>query len=133
MKYIENTTDFYSEMPSAVTLGKFDGLHRGHQKLIRRLLQFQEEGYYGIVFTIAPEDNPVLLTVQEKKDMLEEQGIDCTIRCPYIPEILSLEPETFVSEVLIGRLKAKQIVVGTDFRFGYRRSGAVQLLKELQE
>ncbi len=133
MKYIENTTDFYSEMPSAVTLGKFDGLHRGHQKLIRRLLQFQEEGYYGIVFTIAPMDNPVLLTAQEKKDMLEEQGIDCMIRCPYIPEILSLEPETFVSEVLIGRLKATQIVVGTDFRFGYRRSGDVQLLKDLQE
>lgn len=133
MKYIENTTDFHSEMPSAVTLGKFDGLHRGHQKLIRRLLQFQEEGYYGIVFTIAPENNPVLLTQKEKRDMLEEQGIDCMIRCPYIPEILSLEPETFVAEVLVARLKAKHIVVGTDFRFGYRRSGDVQLLETLQE
>ena len=133
MKYIENTTDFYSEMPSAVTLGKFDGLHRGHQKLIREILQLQEDGYYGIVFTIAPEENPVLLTQKEKREMLEAQGIDCMIRCPFVPEILSMEPETFVAEVLVGRLKARQIVVGTDFRFGHRRSGDVKLLESLQE
>ena len=133
MKYIENTTDFYSEMPSAVTLGKFDGLHRGHQKLIRKLLQLQEAGYYGIVFTIAPEQNQVLLTNEEKRDMLEAQGIDCMIRCPFVPEVLSMEPEKFVADVLVGRLKVKHIVVGTDFRFGHNRAGDVKLLEKLQE
>lgn len=129
---IHDTTDFSSETLSAVTLGKFDGLHRGHQKLIREVLRLQDLGYYGIAFTIAPEDNPVLLTTREKRDMLETFGIDCMIRCPYVPQILGMEPERFVSEVLVERLKARYIVVGTDFRFGYRRRGDVALLRELQ-
>lgn len=133
MNYICDTTDFTSGSPSAVTLGKFDGLHRGHQKLIREILRFQAKGYYGIVFTIAPEQKPVLLTVEEKREILEDYGIDCMIRCPFIKEILSMEPETFVAEVLIGKLHAKQIVVGTDFRFGFQRSGDTALLARLQE
>ncbi len=133
MNYIYNTTDFYSDVPSAVTLGKFDGLHRGHQKLIREIVRLQKEQYYGIVFTIAPENNPALLTVEEKRYILETHGIDCMIRCPYIPEILGMEPETFVAQILIRKLKAKYIVVGTDFRFGCGRSGDVELLAALQE
>ena len=132
MRYISDTTDFYSEHPSAVTLGKFDGLHRGHQKLVREVLRLQKEGYYGIVFTIAPEHVPLLLTPEEKRDVVEDFGIDCMIRCPFIPEVLSMEPEEFVSEILIRKLNAKYVVVGTDFRFGHKRSGDVNLLKELQ-
>lgn len=129
---IHDTTDFRSDVPSAVTLGKFDGLHRGHQKLIREVLRLQDLGCYGIVFTIAPEGAPALLTAREKRDMLEELGADCMIRCPYVPEILRMEPEEFVSGVLVERLKARYIVVGTDFRFGCGRSGDVGLLERLQ-
>lgn len=129
---IRDTIDFHSDVPSAVTLGKFDGLHRGHQKLIHEILRLQDKGYYGIVFTIAPEDSCVLLTREEKRAILEGMGTDCMIQCPYIPEILGMEPETFVSEVLIQKLKAKHIVVGTDFRFGCKRSGDVKLLERLQ-
>lgn len=129
---IYDTTDFRSEVPSAVMLGKFDGLHRGHQKLLREVLRLQDAGYYGIAFTIAPEDHPVLLTDEEKRGILERAGTDCMIRCPFVPEILRMEPETFVSQVLEERLKAKHIVVGTDFRFGHDRRGDVSLLKKLQ-
>lgn len=132
MTEIHDTIDFRSPSPSVVTLGKFDGLHRGHQKLIREVLRLQDLGYYGIAFVIAPEGGPTLLSPQEKRAMLEAYGIDCMIRCPYVPEILSLEPETFVSDVLVEQLKARYIVVGTDFRFGHRRSGDVELLKRLQ-
>lgn len=132
MRYISNTTGFYSEHPSAVTLGKFDGLHRGHQKLIHEILRLQKEGYYGIVFTIAPEHVPALLTPEEKRDVIESFGIDCTIRCPFVPEVLSMEPEAFVADILVRKLNAKYVVVGTDFRFGHKRSGDVNLLKELQ-
>ena len=132
IRYISNTTGFYSEHPSAVTLGKFDGLHRGHQKLIHEILRLQKEGYYGIVFTIAPEHVPALLTPEEKRDVIESFGIDCTIRCPFIPEVLSMEPEAFVADILVRKLNAKYVVVGTDFRFGHKRSGDVNLLKELQ-
>lgn len=133
MTEIHDTTVFHSEVPTAVTLGKFDGLHRGHQKLIREILRLQEQGCYGIVFTIAPENQPVLLTEEEKCAMLEGLGVDCMIRCPFVPEILSMEPEQFVSQILAKQLKAKYIVVGTDFRFGHDRKGDVLLLKQLQE
>ena len=129
---IHDTTEFSSPSPSAVMLGKFDGLHRGHQKLIREVLRLQDRGYYGIAFVIAPEDGPVLLTAQEKRGMLEAYGLDCMIRCPYVPEILGMEPETFVSAVLAEQLKTRYVVVGTDFRFGYRRRGDVALLAKLQ-
>lgn len=133
MEYINNSTDFYSDLPSAVTLGKFDGLHRGHQKLINKILDLKKEGLKSIVFTIAPENIPVLLTPREKRTLLEQQGADCLIRCPFVPEILGMEPEQFISEILIKRLRVKHIVVGTDFRFGYKRAGDVCLLQQLQD
>ena len=133
MKYICDTTEFKSDHPSVVTLGKFDGFHRGHQKLLGEVKRLQGEGYYGIVFTIAPDNTPVLLTPHEKRDVLEKWGIDCMIRCPFIPEILSMDPETFVEDVLSRKLKAAYVVVGTDFRFGHNRSGDVSLLEKLQD
>lgn len=134
MKYISDTVEFYSKRPSAVTLGKFDGLHKGHQKLIQEIIRLQrEKKLYGIVFTIAPENQKVLLTIEEKRSLLEQRGVDLMIRCPFVPQILRMEPETFVSEILVKNLNAKYIVVGTDFRFGCDRSGDVRLLKELQK
>ncbi len=129
---IYDTTEFQQAEPSVVTLGKFDGLHRGHQKLIREVLRLQDLGYYGIAFTIAPEESPALLTAKEKRDLFEASGVDCMIRCPYVPDILGMEPETFVSDVLVRQMKARYIVVGTDFRFGYKRRGDVTLLRALQ-
>ncbi|MCD8022245.1 MAG: riboflavin biosynthesis protein RibF [Lachnospiraceae bacterium] len=133
MRYIHDTTEFHTEGASAVTLGKFDGLHRGHQKLLREILRLQKEGLYGIVFAIAPEDRTMLFTPEEKRNRLEAYGIDCMIRCPFIPEVLSMAPEKFVANVLCDQLNARYIVVGTDFRFGYQRSGDVETLRALQK
>ncbi len=132
MDYIHDSLDFHTKGPSAVMLGKFDGLHLGHQKLLREILRLQKEGFYGIVFSIAP-DRPMLLTPEEKFRALKRSGVDCLISCPFVPEILTMEPETFVATVLRDRLEAKYVVVGSDFRFGYRRSGDVHLLDALQE
>lgn len=132
MKYIEHITDFHSEGQSAVTLGKFDGLHLGHQTLMDEIAALQKDGLQGIVFTIAPENIPSLLTVEEKRDMVESYGADCMIRCPFVPEVLGMEPEAFISDILVERLQAKYIVVGTDFRFGHNRAGDVKLLAQLQ-
>lgn len=133
MQYFEGTTEFYSDVPTAVTLGKFEGLHRGHQKLIHCVKEQKISGLAGTVFVIAPQGIGRLLTKAEKRRRLEEMEIDLVVDCPFIPEILSMEPEQFVSEILVDKLKAKYIVVGTDFRFGYRRSGDALFLKSLQE
>ncbi|MCD7746227.1 MAG: bifunctional riboflavin kinase/FMN adenylyltransferase [Lachnospiraceae bacterium] len=144
MIYIQNTTDFNSAIRScehmfsdqrfsAVTLGKFDGLHRGHQKLLNEIRRLQSMGYWGIVFSIAPDDRTALFTPEEKRHILERYGMDCMIRCPFVPDILGMEPEAFIADVLCRQLHAKYVVVGTDFRFGFQRKGDVDFLKKMQK
>lgn len=131
MKYIEGLMDYTMDRDTAVTLGKFDGVHRGHQKLIRSICD--KEGLESAVVTIWPDPKmPALLTKQEKKEMFRSLGVDWWIDCPFLPQISRLEPEAFVRDILVKRLRARYIAVGSDFRFGYQRKGDVNLLKALQ-
>ncbi len=131
MKYYSGTTDFASDSPSAVTLGKFDGMHRGHQKLFQRVRS--QAGLNRTAFMIAPDEAPCLLTKEEKKKKLQEWDFDTVIDCPYIPEVLSMTPEIFIEKILVGRLKVRYIAVGSDFRFGRGRRGDASSLVRLQE
>lgn len=139
MEYIKGTTDFSIEEPSVVTIGKFDGLHVGHQKLLHLVCEKKKDGVKAVVFTfdvppgakLSGKGMDTLVTNEERCQMLEEQGIDYLIECPFVPEIMSMEPERFVEEVLVGRLKARYIVAGTDCGFGHNRRGDYKLLQKL--
>lgn len=139
MKYITNTLDFQLEKRSVVTLGKFDGLHRGHNKLLNRILELGKEGYETVVFTfdISPlvklgtRIKRTLLTNEERRDILEQKKVDCLIECPFVPELIQMEPEDFVREILAVQLRAAYVIVGPDFHFGYQRKGTTQLLEKL--
>lgn len=139
MEYKKGTTDFHIEEPSAISIGKFDGLHVGHQKLISRLCDKKRFGCRTVVFTfdvppgsrLTGKKMQTLVTNKERCRMLEKAGIDYLIECPFVPEVASMEPEAFVEDVLVGRLKARHIVVGTDCGFGHKRRGNYQLLQEL--
>ncbi|MDY3919567.1 MAG: bifunctional riboflavin kinase/FAD synthetase [Candidatus Limivivens sp.] len=133
MEYMQGVTGLYVRDETAVTLGKFDGLHRGHQKLIRRILQAEKGGLASVVFTLDPGRSGGILVKDERRQMLADQGISYLIDCPMEPELLHMSPEDFVAQVLVDRLHAKYIVVGSDFRFGYQRSGDYRLLMELQK
>lgn len=137
MKYIKNTTEFFIEEPTAISLGKFDGIHRGHELLLEHLLKKKREGYATVIFTfdIPPkkaldgEEAKVLTTNEEKMHMFESFGIDYLIECPFTPEIMNLEPEVFI-ELLVKNLSVKYIVAGEDFCFGRNRRGNYQMLQE---
>lgn len=133
MKYFHGTTDFNMEGASAITLGKFDGVHRGHQKLMHHIKSLETEGVQSVVFALNAKTEELLLTKDERKDVVEELGISCLIECPFVPEISGMKPEAFVKEILVERLHAKYITVGTDFHFGYQRQGDTETLKGLQE
>ena len=94
MKYIEGLMDDYTmDRDSAVTLGKFDGLHLGHQQLIRRICEKEKEGLESVVVTIWPNPkNPALLTKGEKKELLKKMGVSWWIDCPFLPEISHIFP-----------------------------------------
>lgn len=139
MKYITDTLDFQLEKRSAVTLGKFDGLHRGHEKLLSRTLELKDAGYETVVFTfdvsplvkLGTRIRRTLLTNDERRSLLEKRNLDCLIECPFVPEVIQMKPEDFVKEILVKQLRAAYVIVGPDFHFGYERKGTPKLLKEM--
>ena len=132
--------DFQIPEPTVVTLGKFDGRHRGHQKLLGRMLELKRQlGYKTAVFTfdttpaarIEGKPQKVITTNQERRNNMAKMGIDYLVEYPFTEAAAHLPPETFVREILAGRMQAKAIVVGTDCGFGYRRAGNADLLRQL--
>lgn len=139
MKYITGTREFQIEEATAVTLGKFDGLHRGHQKLLNEIFHFRECGYKPAVFTFetAPGTlmkgklQTMITTNAERKENLEKAGVEYLVEYPFNQEVAHMDPEDFVANILVGQMGAKAIVTGPDNRFGYQRRGDVELLKQL--
>lgn len=138
MEYISNTTEFQIKEPTVISLGKFDGIHRGHEWLMGYLAKKKKSGLKTVIFTfdIPPrkevefnDDGKVLTTNQEKMHLFEALGIDYLIECPFTPEIMGMEAEDFIS-MMAERLQVKCMVVGTDFRFGHKRRGNYQMLLE---
>ncbi len=141
---MEFTTDLPQlkiEKRSAITLGKFDGLHRGHQLLITQVLQKKKEGCAAAIFTFDAPPNRLLngqrsgtiLTNQERRDLAEQFQIDWMVQCPFTKEVACMEPEDFIKDVLVEKMNVAWIVVGEDFRFGYQRKGDIELLSKLEE
>ena len=139
MKYVNRMEDIHTDGESAITLGKFDGFHRGHQKLLKKLQDEKAEGCLSVVFTfdippkayIGGTPPRMLLTWQEKCGLAERFGADWLVACPFTDEIRNMEAARFVEEILVKRLHVRQLAAGEDFRFGYQRGGDVNLLGEL--
>ncbi len=140
MQYISGDTDFCFK-DTVISLGKFDGMHKGHRKLIKKLNLEKAENQLSVVFTfdvppkkvISGNDANCILTKIEKKLVHEELGVDVLIEYPFNKDTASMEPETFVKRILVDKLGVKKIIVGSDFMFGKNRSGDVDTLSELGE
>ena len=140
MKYISENMDFKLSN-TAVSLGKFDGVHQGHRLLINRILKEKMHGFTSVVFTFSlhpmslfsDKEIELIDTEEEKVEKLKDMGIDVLISYPFSKETANTEPEDFVRKVLIEQLDAKIIVVGSDYRFGKQRKGDVELLRKLSD
>lgn len=141
MKFIDSA-DFKITEPTVVTIGKFDGRHRGHQKLLNEMLQLKEmKGYKLAVFTFSTVPGTlvygtaqtVITTNQERRNNMEKIGVDYLVEYPFTQEVSHMSPQQFVKTILAGKMNAKAIVVGTDCGFGYKRAGNAALLVELAE
>ena len=126
---------------AAVTIGAFDGVHRGHRQVIATLRSLAEEkGLRTVVVTfdrhpasvVRPESAPLLLTdLDQKLELLAECGVDATFVVRFDEERARQSATDFVVEDLVGNLNAKVIMVGSDFHFGNSRTGNVKLLTEM--
>lgn len=125
----------------AVAIGNFDGVHRGHARIIRRMLERAEElGGPGVVFTfdphpirvLRPERAPPPLTETDRKaELLVQLGVDAVIAYPTDAALLSMEARQFFDRIIRGRLDARAVVEGPNFFFGHDRLGNIDLLRRL--
>ena len=126
-----------------VTIGVFDGVHRGHQRIVGRAAQVGEQrGLPVVAITFDPHPDevtrpgshpPFLCSARRRAELLGGLGIDAVCVLPFTLEFSRLAPDDFVRTVLVERLHAAVVVVGEDFRFGHKAAGDVQLLAKLGE
>ena len=135
MKIIKDTLDFKIKEDVILSLGKFDGIHRGHSLLMEALREGKMRGLKSAVltFSVSPKVHfdsgmKILTTDEEKMQLLREDGIDYVIECPFNDEIMKMSAEAFLN-MLAERMPIREIVAGTDFRFGYKRQGDHELLR----
>lgn len=133
MEYVDRIPDLGSDKKSVVTLGKFEGVHRGHQKLIRRVRELGEDNHWTKVAVAFHLNGARLLTKEQRIELIAAQQMDFLVEIPLTQEFMSKRPEEFVREYLVEGLHTACVVVGPDYRFGYQREGDTQLLKKLGE
>ncbi|HKU32051.1 bifunctional riboflavin kinase/FAD synthetase [Arthrobacter sp. NyZ413] len=129
--------------PSVVTIGNFDGVHRGHQQVLSQLLRTAgQHGGRSVVVTFDPHPSQVhhpdsapelIMGLQDKLDALAAYGVDAVLVMKYNLALAAMTPEEFVSTVLLDGLHAAHVVVGHDLRFGVGNSGDVETMRTLGE
>jgi riboflavin kinase / FMN adenylyltransferase len=128
---------------SVITIGVFDGVHRGHQRIVAKAVESAAElGLPVVVITFDPHPDevvrpgthpPLLSTPRREWELLASLGVDAVLIIPFTLEFSRLGPDEFVRAVLVDRLHAARVVVGENFRFGHKAAGDVGLLTELGE
>lgn len=138
MRVVKELTEYRPSVKTALTVGKFDGIHRGHQALIEKAVRFaREETAAGrpmeslvLSFDMSPR---MLLSGEERRHLLSKMGVDTLIECSFTQKIMTMEADRFVREIIAGQLHAGLVIAGRDFRFGYERRGDAGLLRATGE
>ena len=130
-------------VPRVVTIGVFDGVHRGHQRLVERAAEAAAAaGLPVVAVTFDPHPDevvrpgthpPFLCTSRRRAELLGGLGVDAVCVLPFTYEFSQLRPDEFVRAVLVDKLRAARVVIGATFRFGHKAAGDLSLLTELGE
>ena len=139
MKKINGVKNFSINSPSILTLGTFDGVHKGHQKILTKLkVEAKKDNLKSIVLTFFPHPRTVLNpdftlklinTIEERTRLFEKSEIDILITHPFDKNFSELSPDQFVKNILVNKLKIKKILIGYDHRFGKNRTAGFEDLK----
>lgn len=142
MQYIYGTAEIMRQNDCVVVLGNFDGVHRGHQRLFQVAKdRAKMNGLKTVVFSFYPHptwvigDNrkELIMSRDDKRQVISEMGIDELIEYPFTKTFAAIDPETFFVQILMKRLKAKVLVVGSNYYFGKGKAGTPDFLRQLGE
>lgn len=139
LEIITGTSDFYLDRETAAAIGKFDGVHIGHRRLLEEIWNRKRDGLAACVFTFDPapavlfgsSDGRELTTGKEKRLFFERMGVDILIEFPLTFETAAMTPEIFVREVLAERMKVRFLAAGSDLSFGAKGAGNAALLQSM--
>jgi len=133
---VHNSINSYSKSPSAITIGTFDGVHLGHQKIIKKLQSIaKENGLQSVILTFFPHPRMVLQsavemkllnTIDERQEILSDLGLDHLVIKEFTKEFAKLSAEQYAREILVNELNAKYIIIGYDHRFGKNRRADIK-------
>ena len=140
MKIIQTISNFNSLEKTVVTIGTFDGIHIGHQKILKDLIETaKKENKKSVLLTFFPHPRMVLQkevtiqllnTIEEKSSLLEKMGLDYLIIHPFSKEFSRLTALDFVRDILVNQLNTSRLIIGYDHHFGKNREGNIHQLKE---
>lgn len=140
MSQVKKIEAYKSIKPTVVTIGTFDGVHIGHQKIIKRLINTGKlEGLQSVILTFFPHPRMVLQkdsniklinTIDERHDILDDLGLDYLLIKKFTQEFSRLSAEDFVKQILVDKLNAKKVIIGYDHRFGRNRNADINDLKD---
>lgn len=125
---------------TSATIGNFDGVHIGHKKILKAVKEeAKQQGLSSCVITFHPHpqkvlqniDIPLLSPIRERLKLLEEQGIDVVACYTFTQDIAKISAQDFVTDILVGKLNLKHLIVGPDFSFGRKREGNLDLLNTM--
>lgn len=141
MQIITSLDNIKLPFPSAVAIGKFDGIHLGHRQLLGEIIAKKQERMQAVVFTFNPSPNVLfskdvekeLTSLEEKRQLFENLGVDVLVEFPLTYETAATEKEVFVKDILVNKLNAKFIVAGSDLSFGKNGEGNSTFLLEESE
>lgn len=143
MKEHKGANAFSSVRSTAVTIGTFDGVHAGHQKIIERLVKAAKVGdLESVILTFFPHPRMVLQkesgiklinTIEERSQILEKTGVDHLVVHPFTQQFSRLSAREFVRDILVRKLKAKKVIIGYDHRFGRNRTADIEDLRNFGE
>ena len=135
MREITDITTFTTQQPTVLTIGTFDGVHLGHQKIIERVVATaRQEGLLATIFTFFPHPRMVVQhdkslklihTLEEKKQLIQQLGVDLLVVQPFNEAFAQLTAEEFVSTILVQHLNVKKVIIGYDHRFGRNRTANI--------
>ena len=135
MREITDITTFSTQQPTVLTIGTFDGVHLGHQKIIERVVTTaRQEGLLATIFTFFPHPRMVVQhdkslklihTLEEKKQLLQRLGVDLLVVQPFNEAFAQLTAEEFVNTILVQHLNVKKVIIGYDHRFGRNRTANI--------
>lgn len=144
MKIYHHISELSNLSNSIVTIGTFDGVHLGHQKIIQRLGEIKHKlGGEIVLFTFDPHPRKVLFpdqkdlklitTTDEKCHLLKNLGVDHVLVYPFTKEFAQMNASNYISDIIVSALKTKHLVIGYDHRFGANREGSIHTLKTFAE